>query len=737
MCRNIISETHTGVSILMATTVEKKTVLRDDYGFVVQSSYVSLYHTYAPIWRQEEVDRTHAWDQWSRLDSKEVDSVDQALDVALGGEHEALRELKMLVHLGVPQKYRVLCWKKFLAQQKRDVGEYASLLSKLDEIEQLENSDLVESLNQIDKDLHRTFPDHQITDDQGKQRLRRILGAYAVRNPIVGYCQGLNFLAATFLLVLGDEEDAFWCFVALVEEILTGYFDPKMIIEQVDFLVFEQLLKQLIPNVSSHLENIGVHVPTAITGWFLVAFVNTLPFETMLRVWDILFFEKSPVVIFRVALALLQIYSEALLECSEAGDAYMMFQGIGPISFDAKTLVETSTVSFAHVKDSALSVLRDKYAPGVTRVMEKMYNIESNLPSITISDGALPKKSLSRSGSIKTASSKDTAVLSTDIEQRLGILRLREKDSNDDGMIGVSAFVTLRRTQSAAFPRSHELGSAGQHERLQQQLRIDLLSMSTFIPDMKLLRTAFEIAAAPSKYRQQENEDDLQGLTNQYVSLDNNASFKLGHTMDMSDLRSFSSKQKGELLESAVLRRFTDGGALLASSNRNNSGPVWSNHPCAHDVSGILSHSTTVDQMKNLTEFIQKLEDEVHHATKHLEYVSDSNDELEATVQGISDQIHKLQEEIEHKTSIYNALFQRCTELQSQTREIELEYRRYMTENSAVAQSWKTMQREIHLNDTKLKMLMDMAGNELQEPASPTKRLKKSITQLINRKFTK
>lgn len=735
MCRSIVSETHIGVSILMATTVEKKSVLRDDYGFVVQSSYVSLYHTYAPIWRQEEVDRAHAWDQWSRSDGKEADSVDQALDVALGGEDETLRELKMLVQLGVPQKYRVLCWKKFLAQQKRDVGEYTLLLSKLEEVEQLENSDLAESLNQIDKDLHRTFPDHQITDDQGKQRLRRILGAYAVRNPIVGYCQGLNFLAATFLLVLGDEEDAFWCFVALVEEILTGYFDPKMIIEQVDFLVFEQLLKQLIPKVSSHLENIGVHVPTAITGWFLVAFVNTLPFETMLRVWDILFFEKSPVVIFRVALALLQIYSEALLECSEAGDAYMMFQGIGPISFDAKALVETSTVSFAHVKDSALSVLRDKYAPGVTRVMEKMYNIESNLPSITIRDGALPKKSLSRSGSIKTASSKDrTAVLSTDIEQRLGILRLREKDSSDDGMIGVSAFVTLRRTQSAAFPRSHELGSAGHHERLQQQLRIDLLSMSTFIPDMKLLRTAFEIAAAPSKYRQQEDEDDVQG---------NKACFKLGHTMDVSDLRPFSSKQKDELLESAVLRRFTDGGALLASSNRNNSGPVWSNHLCASDLSGILSHSRTVDQTKNLTDFIQKLEDEVHHAIKHLEYVSNSNDELEGTVQGISEQIHKLQEEIEHKTTIYNALFQRCTELQSQTREIELEYRRYMTENSAVAQSWKTMQREIHLNDMKLKMLMDMAGNlqrsgnELQEPGSPTKRLKKSITMLINRKFTK
>ena len=44
---------------------------------------------------------------------------------------------------------------------------------------------------QIEKDLHRTFPGHPVMDGTGRSALRRILAAYARRNPTVGYCQVL------------------------------------------------------------------------------------------------------------------------------------------------------------------------------------------------------------------------------------------------------------------------------------------------------------------------------------------------------------------------------------------------------------------------------------------------------------------------------------------------------------------------------------------------------------------
>ena len=39
--------------------------------------------------------------------------------------------------------------------------------------------------------------------------LRNVLTAFVVRNPTVGYCQGVNFIAARLLCCM-DEEEAFW-----------------------------------------------------------------------------------------------------------------------------------------------------------------------------------------------------------------------------------------------------------------------------------------------------------------------------------------------------------------------------------------------------------------------------------------------------------------------------------------------------------------------------------------------
>ncbi len=42
---------------------------------------------------------------------------------------------------------------------------------------------------QIEKDLHRTFPGHPVMDSSGRNALRRLLAAYARRNPSVVYFQ--------------------------------------------------------------------------------------------------------------------------------------------------------------------------------------------------------------------------------------------------------------------------------------------------------------------------------------------------------------------------------------------------------------------------------------------------------------------------------------------------------------------------------------------------------------------
>ncbi len=62
------------------------------------------------------------------------------------------------------------------------------------------------------------------------------------------FVQGLNYVAATILLVLNGptetvEEQAFWLLFKLTHEIVPNYYISGMVDVQVDCLVFEELLK--------------------------------------------------------------------------------------------------------------------------------------------------------------------------------------------------------------------------------------------------------------------------------------------------------------------------------------------------------------------------------------------------------------------------------------------------------------------------------------------------------------
>ena len=97
--------------------------------------------------------------------------------------------------------------------------------------------------------MPRTFPDHPfLCPLAGRQMLERVLLAYSLQNPIVGYCQvsaaaarrrvdadrtqAMNFLCA-FLLLYMDERSAFWALSRVVEDRMAGYYKKGMVMVQV------------------------------------------------------------------------------------------------------------------------------------------------------------------------------------------------------------------------------------------------------------------------------------------------------------------------------------------------------------------------------------------------------------------------------------------------------------------------------------------------------------------------
>jgi len=65
--------------------------------------------------------------------------------------------------------------------------------------------------------------------------------------------------------------------------------------------MFGSLLSQELPDAGAHLQRLGADVACCVfVQWFLCLFVNCLPFEGCLRVWDIAFRHKSVAPFFQV-----------------------------------------------------------------------------------------------------------------------------------------------------------------------------------------------------------------------------------------------------------------------------------------------------------------------------------------------------------------------------------------------------------------------------------------------------
>ncbi|GMJ11937.1 hypothetical protein like AT3G55020 [Hibiscus trionum] len=301
--------------------------------------------------------------------------------------HPWKEELEVLVRGGVPMALRGEIWQVFVGVRTRRVENYyQDLLAN--ETNTANNTDqksyqsdsmgsTTESISghekckgQIEKDLPRTFPGHPSLDDDGRNALRRLLTAYARHNPSVGYCQAMNFFAALLLLLM-PEENAFWTLMGIIDEYFDGYFSEEMIESQVDQLVFDELVRETFPKLVSHLDHLGVQVAWVTGPWFLSIFMNMLPWESVLRIWDVFLFEGNRVMLFRTALALIEFYGPELLTAKDAGDAVTLLQSLASSTFDSSQLVLTACMGYQNVNEQVLCELREKHRSVVKAAVDE------------------------------------------------------------------------------------------------------------------------------------------------------------------------------------------------------------------------------------------------------------------------------------------------------------------------------------------------------------------------------
>lgn len=236
------------------------------------------------------------------------------------------RQFDSLLRSGVPPHLRGRVWWMCSGAAEKQIAaeeSYPDLVQRLHTLSKCASME-------IEKDLPRTFPVDQEPDSEEHLRrsnmgeLRRVLQAYSLRNPAIGYCQSMNFLAAVLLHHM-EEEEAFWVLVAMVEELTPHYHTRSMSGSRADQRVFSDLVQQKLPALYQHMRVLGVDFEPFTLKWFLCLFLNTLPFEPVMRIWDVVFCEGSHVLL-RVGLTLLKLNQPRILACDDAIEVYEMFK---------------------------------------------------------------------------------------------------------------------------------------------------------------------------------------------------------------------------------------------------------------------------------------------------------------------------------------------------------------------------------------------------------------------------
>ncbi|XP_015447150.1 TBC1 domain family member 8B isoform X3 [Pteropus alecto] len=172
---------------------------------------------------------------------------------------------------------------------------------------------------EIERDLRRSLPEHPaFQSDTGISALRRVLTAYAYRNPKIGYCQAMNILTSV-LLLYAKEEEAFWLLVAVCERMLPDYFNHRIIGALVDQAVFEELIRDHLPQLTEHITDMTFFSSVSLS-WFLTLFISVLPIESAVNVVDCFFYDGIKAIL-QLGLAILDYNLDKLLACKDDAEA--------------------------------------------------------------------------------------------------------------------------------------------------------------------------------------------------------------------------------------------------------------------------------------------------------------------------------------------------------------------------------------------------------------------------------
>ncbi|KAF9946232.1 hypothetical protein BGZ65_009931, partial [Modicella reniformis] len=220
------------------------------------------------------------------------------IGIATIGKGSDWEEFRDLVREGIPVMYRNKIWQEVSgALDMRQPGYYKELLSR-------QKLETCQWWSDIEMDLHRTFPTNVLFSPggQGIEKLKNVLLAYK------------------------------------------DYFTQQLLSPQADQRVLRELVQEIMPRLAAHFQEMHVDLTAVTFSWFLTLFTDSLPVETLLRVWDV-FFVEGMLVVFKVALAILWMNEKEIIKCRNGAAVYCYMKQMTLSMHQADKLLKVAFVT--------------------------------------------------------------------------------------------------------------------------------------------------------------------------------------------------------------------------------------------------------------------------------------------------------------------------------------------------------------------------------------------------------
>lgn len=274
---------------------------------------------------QDEIRLAENARAWSKVVLPDDETIDVAATMMF---RKFLWKNKALCRNGIPPQHRLYVWEvlsgaKTVPDRLEHLNRYQHYLGQVSHLS-------TKTVREIGQDIPRALNAHPkfVKSPEGQEELRRVLSAFAIRSPAIGYVNSLSHIAAFFLLYY-QEESVFWILCALVDIVLPpDYFSQSLLGVRADSVLMKILIFQRFPKLHQHFTDLGIDTANFALKWLMTLYLLSISKECIARVFDVMFLEGSNILI-SLGLAYFHIYEKDLLKIDDLMEMHVAIGKLG------------------------------------------------------------------------------------------------------------------------------------------------------------------------------------------------------------------------------------------------------------------------------------------------------------------------------------------------------------------------------------------------------------------------